>query len=178
MPGSDAAGPDDDQPAAEVAESSTESASRWWVAAVTFVAGVVTGVLAVGLLSWGKPDFVTAVENVPSTGTTARVPTGIETTGVTGTVEVNVACLRVINEAQDIYTILTGADQAVQDVDLQQLDDIVRRLQPIEPRLERDLVDCRVAGNVDTGASGAAPSPVIPTAGSAGPATPTATSTR
>ena len=63
---------------------------------------------------------------------------------------VNAACLAVINEAQDMYTVLTGLGQAVSDVDLQQLDDIVRRLQPIEARLGQDLQRCRVDTGVVT----------------------------
>ncbi len=59
--------------------------------------------------------------------------------------QVNAACLRVINEAQDVYRIISGLDEAASDVDLQRLDDIVRRRQPIEPRLARDLQACRVA---------------------------------
>lgn len=181
MSGSDDPGTDSEQPSAEPAAQATESASRWWVAAVTFVAGVVAGVLAVGLLSSGTPDFGAAGENGPSAAATQAVPTGVETAGVTGTAEVNVACLRVINEAQDVYTILTGVDQAVQDVDLQQLDDIVRQLQPVEPRLQRDLLDCRVSANVDTGPSGgpAPTNPVVTLApGPTAPVTPGATATR
>ncbi len=167
-----------DEPAAEPVSQPAESppaksASRWWVAAVTFVAGVVVGVLAVGLLAVGKPDFVSAAENGPSAGATQAVPTGVETAGVTGSAVVNVACLRVINEAQDVYTALTGVDQAVRDVDLQQLDDIVRQLQPIEPRLQRDLLDCRVDTSVETGPT------VPPTGPPTAPATqPTTATTR
>ena len=53
-------------------------------------------------------------------------------------------CLRVINAAQDISTILSGVDEATNDVDLQRLDDIVRQLQPIENRLRADLTECQV----------------------------------
>ncbi|MFL6026285.1 MAG: hypothetical protein ACJ72K_05075 [Friedmanniella sp.] len=65
--------------------------------------------------------------------------------------QVNAACLAVINEAQDMYVVLTGLGQAVTDVDLQQLDDIVRRLQPIEARLGGDLQECKVDTGVVTG---------------------------
>ena len=76
---------------------------------------------------------------------------------------VNAACLAVINEAQDIFTVLTGVDEAVADVDLQHLDDIVRRLQPINTRLGRDLQQCRVDAGIATGPTGsAAPQPTTP----------------
>ena len=70
---------------------------------------------------------------------------------------VNAACLAVINEAQDMYTVLTGLGQAVTDVDLQQLDDIVRRLQPIEARLGQDLQRCEVETDVVTNPTGSTP---------------------
>jgi hypothetical protein len=60
--------------------------------------------------------------------------------------------------AQDAYTVLTGLDEAVTDVDLQALDDIVRRLQPIEARLGRDLQACQVDTRVITEPTG----PVTP----------------
>jgi hypothetical protein len=41
----------------------------------------------------------------------------------------------VINDAQDMYAVLTALPEAVADVDLQQLDDIVRSLQPIVAQL-------------------------------------------
>jgi hypothetical protein len=53
-----------------------------------------------------------------------------------------------------MYTVLTGLEQAVTDVDLQQLDDIVRRLQPIEARLGQDLQRCEVETDVVTNPTG------------------------
>jgi hypothetical protein len=134
---------------AEATDASSEPAarvaprrSRWWVAAITFVAGVVVGVLAVGLLNVGNPPFPGSDEQ-RATGTSS-VPGGGQTVAVTAQAEVNAACLRVINAAQDVYSILTGVDEAASDLDLQQLDDIVRRLEPVEPRLAQGLRDCRV----------------------------------
>jgi hypothetical protein len=76
---------------------------------------------------------------------------------------VNAACLAVINEAQDMYVVLTGLDEAVTDVDLQALDDIVRRLQPIEARLGQDLQRCEVeTGVVTNPTNGATPEPGTP----------------
>ena len=76
---------------------------------------------------------------------------------------VNAACLAVINEAQDMYVVLTGLDEAVTDVDLQALDDIVRRLQPIVARLGQDLQRCEVeTGVVTNPTNGATPEPGTP----------------
>jgi hypothetical protein len=105
---------------------------RWWIAAITFVGGFVFGVLAVGLLNAATPDFggATGPGGAP-TPTSSLAPTPGGSVPVVAEAKVNAACLAVINDAQDIYAILTGLPQAASDVDLQQLDDIVRRLQPI-----------------------------------------------
>jgi len=125
---------------------------RWWVGLATFVGGLVVGVLLVGLLTATTPDFLaqpggTAPTSDGGQGAPGDVP-------VTAEARVNAACLRVINEAQDVSTILTGVDEAVTDVDLQQLDDIVRQLQPIEPRLRQDLLACRVDTSLGAGSGG------------------------
>jgi hypothetical protein len=149
---------DPESPAEDAAPAPT---SRWWVAAITFIAGVIVGVLAVGLLSLGKPDFEQAADTPAAPSASGPQPSAIDTAGLTGQAQVNIACLRVINEAQDVYTILAGIGDVVDDVDLQQLDDIVRRLQPLEPRLQRDLQDCQVHTSVETGPGGAS---AVPTA--------------
>jgi hypothetical protein len=137
---------------------------RWWVAGITFVVGFVFGVLAVGLLSAGTPDFGTQGGPGGGTAPPRLAPTPGSTNPVVAEARVNAACLSVINEAQDMYTVLTGLDQAVKDVDLQQLDDIVRRLQPIENRLGQDLQKCEVETDVvnPTGSAPAEPSTVQP----------------
>lgn len=120
--------------------------SRWWLMVAVFVGGVLVGVLTVGLLNATTPEFL-AQGPGGAAPTSAAGPSGSEPVPVTAQARVNAACLRVINEAQDVHTILTDVDDAVTDVDLQQLDDIVRQLQPLQPRLQRDLQACRV----DTG---------------------------
>jgi hypothetical protein len=122
---------------------------RWWIAGITFVVGFVFGVIAVGLLNVTTPSFGTA--GGPGSTPTAGGPTPGGSIPVVAEARVNAACLAVINEAQDVYTVLTGLDQAVTDVDLQALDDIVRRLQPIEARLGRDLQNCQVDTSVAAG---------------------------
>lgn len=143
---------------------------RWWIAGLTFVAGAVVGVLITGLLIGTTPDFGTS-----PTGTEASAPadqpTPTSSVPVTAQARVNAACLRVINEAQDVYRILSGADEAVRDVDFQRLDDIVRRLQPVESRLERDLQECRVDTTIETSAT-ARPASPIPTLPQPSPTTP------
>lgn len=144
---------------------------RWlsrWLLGGTFVGGIIVGVILVGLLNLSTPDFLAAGQPSPS-----PTASGFNRVEVAADVRVNAACLRVINEAQDIYGPLTGLNQAITDVNLKQLDDIVRQLQPIQPRLERDLRDCQVdATATEPGGLGASPAPTtsaLPPSGSTGP---------
>ena len=138
---------------------------HWSVSGITFVVGFVVGVVAVGLLSFTIPEFGAGPGPGGATPTSAA-PTSGGSVPVVAEARVNAACLAIINDAQDTYVVLTGVDQAVSDVDLQSLDDIVRRLQPIEARLGRNLQECRVATDVSTGPTQTA---------STAPATPTPT---
>jgi hypothetical protein len=123
---------------------------RWWIAAITFVGGFVFGVLAVGLLNATTPNFASRTGPGGAPTPTPLAPSPGGSVPVVAEAKVNAACLAVINDAQDIYAILTGLPQAAADVDLQQLDDIVRRLQPIVDRLGPDLQNCRVDTSVET----------------------------
>jgi hypothetical protein len=138
--------------------------SRWWVRVLTFGGGVVAGILVVGLLGWGTPDFGSGAGSNGAGGPGGRQdPTPSSPVPATARALVNSACLRVINEAQDVYSILSQVDEAVTDVDLQVLDDLVRRLQPVESRLERDLAECDVDTEVTGGGSPTPePSPASP----------------
>ena len=149
----------------ELGDRSTQAAApaqtrrlRWWVAGITFVVGFVFGIIAVGLLSAGTPEF--GAQAGPGGGTAAPTlaPSPGGTVPVVAEARVNAACLAVINEAQDMYNVLTGVDEAVTDVDLQALDDIVRRLQPIQARLGQDLQRCEVDTGIVTNPTGS-PSP-------------------
>ena len=77
---------------------------RWWIAAITFVTGVVVGIVMVGLLSLSKPDFLSAVESTAPGS--AQMPSGAGTVPDRGPGAVTAACLNVINKAQDIYSIV------------------------------------------------------------------------
>lgn len=135
---------------------------RWWVAAITFVGGILVGVVTTALLIGTTPDFGSAAADSAGTPVPGERPSDAGTVPVTAEARVNAACLRVINEAQDVSRILSGVDDAASDVDLQRLDDIVRRLQPIDARMQRDLRACRVETDL-RGGSGASPASPIPT---------------
>jgi hypothetical protein len=148
--------------------------SRWWIAVLTFVAGVVVGILIVGYLDRSNPDFSSA----PSAPPTSPSPAGSQDVPAGASAQVNAACLRVINEAQDVATILSEVGPAITAVNLQQLDDIVRRLQSIQARLDDDLRDCKVDAQVNRTPT-AVPSPLSTVEPSASPTPlPTASPTR
>jgi hypothetical protein len=138
-----------------------ESRPRWWLGVIVFAGGLIVGVLTVALLFSTTPDFGAAEQ--PGRGPDAT-PSNVASIPVVAEARVNAACLRVINQAQDVYRIISGLDDAAADVDLQRLDDIVRRLQPLEPRLERDLQACRVDTRVAGGPSAppGSPAPTVP----------------
>ncbi len=142
-PADDTAGGSAEETNSAEATRSQTRRLRWWVSAITFVGGAVVGVLAVGLLTAGTPGFGASgpADGDPST---SLAPTSGGTIPVVAQAQVNAACLSVLNEAQDLAAILSGLDEAVTDVDLQHLDDIVRQIQPIQPRLSRDLQACEI----------------------------------
>jgi hypothetical protein len=155
-----------DQPGARSTPSAAPAQTRrlrWWVAGITFVAGFVFGVVAVGLLNLGTPEFGAQAGPGAGTAPASPAPSPGGSVPVVAEAQVNAACLSVINEAQDLHAVLTGLDDAVVDVDLQALDDIVRRLQPIEARLGRDLQGCEVDTEVVTNPTrSASPEPSTP----------------
>jgi hypothetical protein len=139
----------------------SKSRPRWWLGVIVFAGGLIVGVLTIALLFSTTPDFGAAEQ--PGQGPDAT-PSNVASVPVVAEARVNAACLRVINQAQDVYRIISGVDDAAADVDLQRLDDIVRRLQPLEPRLERDLQACRVDTRVadDPSAPPDSPVPTVP----------------
>jgi hypothetical protein len=165
------AGTDAKRQADDIAKPSRRR-SRWWIPVLTFVAGIVVGVLIVGLLDTSTPDF-SAVQSAPPTPSPTEsqsVPTGAGA-------RVNAACLRVIKGAQDLNTALSEVGPAISAVNLQQLDDIVRRLQSIQNPLENDLRDCRVEAEVSNTPSAEPPASPTPEP-SASTLLPTASPTR
>ncbi len=148
----------------------TKRRARWWAVAAGFIAGIVVGVIVAGLLAGGNSDFAARSGDG---GPSAQAPNPGSSIPVLTDARVNAACLAVINSAQDVYLVLTDVGPAAEEVDLQRLDDIVRRLQPIETRLGQDLGNCQVttAGSEPTDA----PSEAQPTSN---PPQPTPTATR
>jgi hypothetical protein len=141
----------------------TRRRSRWWIPVLTFVVGIAVGVLIVGLLTTTTPDFSAQQSSAPATPSPPAPPPPSEAGA-----RVNAACVRVINEAQDVATILSEVGPALSAVNLQQLDDIVRRLQSIQGRMDDDLRNCKVEADV-SGTSSPVPSPSASVEPSASP---------
>lgn len=130
-----------------------------WLSAGCFVLGLVTGVLLLGLLGQDAPAGTTA----EAPGTASRPVDPSSAPGApTGRVEVNAACLRALNAAQDIAASVEDLGTAAAALDAAQLDEVVRRLQPLQARLQDSTAACEVTGS--SPAEGAGP------AGSATPA--------
>ena len=157
------AGTDAKQQAPDDNAIPTRRRSRWWIPVLTFVAGIAVGVLLVGLLNTTTPDFSAPQSAAPA----APSPAAPAPPGEAGA-RVNAACVRVINEAQDVATILSEVGPALSAVNLQQLDDIVRRLQSIQGRMDDDLRNCKVEADVSS-TSSPVPSPSVSVEPSASP---------
>lgn len=129
--------------------------SRWWVAvAVAFLLGSASGAGAVALLD---PD-ATEDPTVTAPAATPTLASPLPTVDASAEAQVNAACLRVINEAQQVHGIISGVGTVSADVDLRRLDEMVRRLQPLEPLLQRDLQACKVDTKAGLGPASPTPS--------------------
>ncbi len=133
----------------------------------TFVLGVGVGLVVIGLVK-PVPDFGVGPSASPSPSGTAE-PSKVPLVPVA---QVNEACLRVINDAQDLSSILTGINELGPDVDLERIDRLVRRLQPVEPRLNRDLAECEVDTSIAR-----SPTPSSSASGRSASASPTPSAT-
>lgn len=147
----------DDVPPDDRAPRSRRRDVWWtgWLAAGTFVLGLVAGVLLLALLGT-EPAAPTAREAAAGPG---PVGPGTASAEETGRVEVNAACLRAINAAQDIAAAVEDLGTAAAVLDAAQLDEVIRRLQPLQDRLQENTADCEA-----TGTTPSEPAPGSPTA--------------
>ncbi len=161
----DAPDEDDVPGAARPPWTSWPTAARRWVLAGTFAGGLVVGILLTGVLADSSPVY--AEESAAAVGDVA---------GGLGTLDpdaeqavVNQACLRALNVAQDALAAGAALGEAAAVLDPAQLDEAVRRLQPLQSRLDVDLADCRVVEVEGPGRADSSPG------GTPGPATATPT---
>lgn len=133
-------------------------AARWWLAAGAFVLGLLAGVVITGLLIQGPPSSVAGPTGVPGTTTSSETasttgPSSMASpsSGASVQIVVNDACLRAINEAQDAYNAINKIGDAVRDLNLTTLDDIIRQLQPLQGALRADVSGCHVTSRLPDG---------------------------
>jgi hypothetical protein len=128
-----------------------------WLAAGTFVLGLTVGMLLVGLLGQDAP-VVTTAQGAASASATGERPDGAEPTGG---VELNEACLRAINAAQDIAGTVDDLGAAAAVLDAAALDEVIRRLQPLQQRLQENTAACEASGSLPSASAtpSATPSP-------------------
>ena len=122
--------------------------------------GALVGGLVVGLAGGGSSSEVglPAATSSAATGTPGPSPAG--SGGATGEVTVNAACVRAVNDAQDTYAAINDLADAASSLNAARLDEIVRRLQPLQRRLEADLRACRVATRLPDGSVSSGPVPL------------------
>lgn len=123
-------------------------AVRWWLAAATFVLGVFVGGLLVGLLSEGSAPVPLATPAAPATDDAVPLPAA-PAGGETAEVVVNAACLRAVNGAQDVVAVIDDLGEAIGEFNAARLDEVVRRLQPLQGRLSADIAGCQVVSEVE-----------------------------
>lgn len=148
-------------------------ALRWSVAAITFVVGLIVGGVLVGIVA-GRSTQVPEASGSGSASSSPATPSAPASSSAAASaqVEVNQACLRSINAAQDVYQQLDALAQAAQKFDARRLDEVIRNLQPLEQRLRDSVPACQVTtrlpdGSVISGApgSGAPSSPATTSPG-------------
>lgn len=183
-----------DQSSAPDAQESARSSGSTAVPSPHAARSVVWPVVAVGalllglLVGYNAPGRTPAAAPAPeetssmSTSVSPRATSGDAT--VAARAQVNAACIRSLNDAQNVYLVLSGLNTAVDDVDLKQLDQMVRDLQPLQTLLQRDLSECEVDTSIADGQSEAPPptptdtsEPVVITTVTASPSATSSTST-
>lgn len=135
-----------------------------FVAAVAFVAGLAVGGVVAGLMA-ADPVVVRASEG-PVAGDAATGPT-LPAEDAAAQFVVSGACLSAVNAAQDTLLLVDDIGRGAAEFDAAALDETVRRLMPLQTRLQSGLDACQVAVDVSGGTGTEEPS-----GSSAAPTTP------
>ncbi len=114
---------------------------KWLAVAAIFAAGALTVGLPVGLLSRAPAQ---------GQGLSAAAP-GPHASGAAGQVTVNTSCIDAIHDAQTVRAQLDKLGRAVQQLNFGQLDQVVRKLEPIQNRLSADSRACRIVTQLPDG---------------------------
>ncbi|MCF6746399.1 hypothetical protein E9529_19410 [Blastococcus sp. KM273128] len=167
-----------------MAESGTRSpephegwrrALRWWGRAGAFLAGLFLGAVLVGLLSGGTVVVANPVPLDRDVADPLGADGGDAEGGATGRVTIDEDCLRAVNAAQDVAQLVDEMGEAIAALNAARMDEVVRRLQPLQRRLQASLESCEVRAGAGGGPSGVEPTPSSPFPGPPAPASPSAT---
>lgn len=150
-------------------------ALRWWALTGAFLLGLMIGAVTIALLAGRTPVPPSADPGAAGTSDPGRpaAATPGSPAGVTGELAVNAACLRAINAAQDTEDVVDDLGEALAGMNAARLDEVVRRLQPLQDRLQVSIEDCQVVGQVPSRSPGQAPTPSGSPGASEAPASPT-----
>ncbi len=158
------------------ASTSRNRAGPWFLAAGTFIAGLLIGAVVVGLFSEGSPGLQTASagdQTSSSASATAATPESTSVSGATAKVNVNEACLQALTAAQEAASNINAIADAARNLDARRLDEIVRSLQPLEQRLTDDIDACKVTTELPNGVIISGVTTPVPTESSQTSAAPT-----
>lgn len=132
---------------------------------LALVVGVVLGARIVAIYSGSDDVAVPAPPARGSSDSSTGPPTTTSGSSVSGgaDIQLSAACVRAVNDAQNVYTALGGLDAAIQKLDLTKVDGIVRQLQVVQRRLKVDVPACHAGIQLPSG-SASAPSTAPSTA--------------
>ena len=136
-------------------------------AAVVFVLGLLVGALTVGVLG-GDPVVVRS--ETPADGGAASGPP-LPAGDASARFVVSGECLSAVNAAQDTLLLVDDVGRGAAALDAAALDETVRRLMPLQTRLQSGLEACRGAVEVSGGGAGTE-EPGAPSTPSGSPASP------
>jgi hypothetical protein len=121
------------------------------VAALVFVVGLALGAVVAGFLA-ADPVVVRAADG-PVAGDAATGPS-LPAEDAAAQFVVSGACLSAVNAAQDTLLLVDDIGRGAAELDAAALDETVRRLMPLQTRLQSGLEACRVATEVTGGGTG------------------------
>lgn len=113
--------------------------------AAVLVLGLLVGAAAASLLG----DGPVVVEVPTSPEDQAAVGPSVGAEDASARFVVSGACLAAVNAAQDTLLLIDDVGEASAELDAARLDEIVRRLMPLENRLQTGLEACRVSTELE-----------------------------
>lgn len=125
---------------------------------LALVVGVVLGGGIVAIYSGSDEVAVPVPPTSGSPGSSTAPPSTMSGSSSSGgaDVQLSAACVRAVNDAQNVYTALGGLDAAVQKLDLTKVDSIIRQVQVVQRRLKVDVPACHAGIQLPSG-SGSTP---------------------